>query len=118
VARSSSSTVLTMNLKLDAAPPNELVLIAKNQMKRTIIRRTSRQRQLDREVVLQNVSTCQEDSSTSFPNVRLLSASYMSSQSFRLSHEINTGRGCGLFLLVNIFLYPKYKRDDKDRERV
>jgi hypothetical protein len=40
VARSSSSTVLTMNLKLDAAPPNELVLIAKNQMKRTIIRRT------------------------------------------------------------------------------
>jgi hypothetical protein len=42
----------------------------------------------------------------------------MSSQSFRLSHEINTGRGCGLFLLVNIFLYPKYKRDDKDRERV
>jgi hypothetical protein len=34
-----SSTVLTMNLKLDA-PPNELVLIAKNQMKRTIIRRT------------------------------------------------------------------------------
>jgi hypothetical protein len=40
VARINSSIVLTMNLKLDVAPPNKVVFIAKNQMKRTIIRKT------------------------------------------------------------------------------